>query len=74
MPQVVYKMPYEPYYVASKRVPRYSGEFAGYGNDKTGQCYEIFMSGMAFIVLPEAFVFHIPHKVIVEAEIFTYLR
>ena len=34
--KVNYHMPYEPYYVADKGVPRYSNEFSGYGNDKTG--------------------------------------
>ena len=34
--QVTYRMPYEPYYVANKRIPRYDVSFLGYGNDKTG--------------------------------------
>ncbi len=43
-------MPYEPYYVANKRVPRYDASFLGYGNDKTGQCYELWRAGIAYKV------------------------
>ena len=43
-------MPYEPYYLANKRVPRYDTSFLGYGNDKTGQCYELWRAGIAYKV------------------------
>jgi|LauGreDrversion2_3_1035106.scaffolds.fasta_scaffold1287354_1 hypothetical protein len=39
-------MPYEPYYVANKRIPRYNVTFLGYGNDKTEQCYEVWRAGI----------------------------
>lgn len=59
--EVQYRMPYEPYYVASKRLPRYDASFVGYGNDKTEQCLELFVAKVKFKVLPEAFVFHVTH-------------
>ena len=37
--EVQYRMPYEPCFVANKRVPRYDTGFLGYGNsDKEEQC------------------------------------
>ena len=59
--EVRFRMPYEPYYLANKRVPRYDAAFLGYGNDKTGQCYEVSRAGFKFKVLPFAFVFHMDH-------------
>ena len=56
-----YSMPYEPYFVTNKRVPRYDPTFVGYGNDKTGQCYEVAAAGMKYLVLPQSFVFHVDH-------------
>jgi hypothetical protein len=58
---VRYQMPYEPYYVANKRIPRYNATFVGYGNDKTSQCYELWRAGFRYVVLPYAFVFHMDH-------------
>jgi len=58
---VQYRMPYEPYYVANKRIPRYDVNFLGYGNDKTGQCYEVWKAGIKYKVLHFAFVFHMDH-------------
>jgi hypothetical protein len=59
--EVRYQMPYEPYFVANKSVPRYDTRFVGYGNDKTGQCLEVHAAGMRYRVLPRAFVFHVSH-------------
>lgn len=58
---VAYRLPYEPYFCADKRAPRYSNEFAGYGNDKTGHVFEIARSGYEFMVLPGAFLMHVDH-------------
>ena len=58
---VQYHMPYEPYFVTNKRVPRYDTGFLGYGNDKTEHCREIFVAKMKYKVLPDAFVFHMAH-------------
>ena len=57
--EVQYRMPYEPYFVTNKRVPRYDAGFLGYGNDKTEHCREIFAAKMKYLVLPDAFVFHV---------------
>ena len=59
--EVQYRMPYEPYFVTNKRVPRYDAGFLGYGNDKTEHCREIFAAKIKYMVLPEAFVFHMNH-------------
>uniref|UniRef100_A0A7S4PPK2 Glycosyltransferase family 18 catalytic domain-containing protein n=1 Tax=Guillardia theta TaxID=55529 RepID=A0A7S4PPK2_GUITH len=59
--EIQYRMPYEPYYVANKRIPRYESAFVGYGNDKTGQCYEVWRSRMKYKILPDCFVFHMDH-------------
>mmetsp|Transcript_27576 Transcript_27576/g.65702 ORF Transcript_27576/g.65702 Transcript_27576/m.65702 type:complete len:566 (+) Transcript_27576:91-1788(+) len=59
--EVKYHMPFEPYFVAQKGVVRYDVNFLGYGNDKTEHCYEVWKSGMKYIVLPFAFVFHQDH-------------
>ena len=56
-----YRMPYEPYFVTNKRVPRYDTSFVGYGNDKTQHCREIYAARMKFLVLPSAFLFHVSH-------------
>ena len=59
--RVQYSMPYEPYFVTNKRVPRYDTGFLGYGNDKTEHCLEVYKARMEFLVLPESFVFHVEH-------------
>ena len=59
--EVQYSMPYEPYFVTNKRVPRYDTRFLGYGNDKTEHCREIFTAKIKYKVLPDAFVFHVQH-------------
>jgi hypothetical protein len=59
--EVQYSMPYEPYFVTNKRVPRYDTRFLGYGNDKTEHCREIFAAKIKYKVLPDAFVFHVQH-------------
>jgi hypothetical protein len=59
----VYGFPWEPYYIADKTdLPRYDARFAGYGNDKAVQTYEMSFRGFKFLVLPDSFVIHIEHE------------
>ena len=59
----VYEFPWEPYFIADKTdLPRYDARFAGYGNDKAVQTYEMSLRGFKFLVLPESFVIHIEHE------------
>jgi hypothetical protein len=59
----VYEFPWEPYFIADKAdLPRYDARFAGYGNDKAVQSYEMSLRGFKFLVLPDSFVIHIEHE------------
>jgi hypothetical protein len=59
----VYGFPWEPYYIADKTdLPRYDARFAGYGNDKAVQTYEMSLRGFKFLVMPDSFVIHIEHE------------
>jgi hypothetical protein len=59
----VYSFPWEPYFIADKSdLPRYDARFAGYGNDKAVQTYEMSWRGFKFLVMPDSFVIHIEHE------------
>ena len=59
----VYSFPWEPYYIADKSdLPRYDARFAGYGNDKAVQTYEMSWRKFRFLVIPDSFVIHIEHE------------
>lgn len=53
-----YEFFYEPFYVASKAVPRYDERFVGYGFTRNTQVYETHLAGFEFWVLDEAFAVH----------------
>ncbi len=53
---------YEPYIVVAHGVTRYSEKFAGYGRDKVSQIEELHAQRFSFVVLPNDFVIHYPHK------------
>ena len=58
-----FSFPWEPYFIADKSdLPRYDARFAGYGNDKAIQTYEMSWRGFKFLVMPDAFVIHIEHE------------
>jgi hypothetical protein len=50
---------YNPFFVANKRVPRYNTDFMEFG-DIFQHGYEISAAGVLFLVLPDAFVVHVP--------------
>ena len=59
----VYSFPWEPYFIADKSdLPRYDARFAGYGNDKAVQSYEMSWRKFQFLVIPDSFVIHIEHE------------
>lgn len=59
----VYAFPWEPYFIADKsNLPRYDARFAGYGNDKAVQSYEMSWRKFKFLVMPDSFVIHIEHE------------
>jgi len=59
----VFEFPWEPYYIADKStLPRYDARFAGYGNDKAVQTYEMSWRKFKFLVMPDSFVIHIEHE------------
>jgi hypothetical protein len=58
----LYSFPFEPYLIVDKTdLPRYDARFAGYGNDKAVQTYEMNWRGFKFLVMPDSFVIHIEH-------------
>lgn len=56
---------YEPYIVLqnSKTVPLYDERFSGYGMNKVTHITELFAANYSFVVLPDIWVLHLPHKI-----------
>lgn len=52
---------FEPYIVVKKDCPRYDTRFIGFGWNKVSQIMEVDAQGYEFIVLPNAFIIHMPH-------------
>ncbi|XP_064483284.1 beta-1,4-glucuronyltransferase 1-like [Ornithodoros turicata] len=53
-----YEFFYEPFYVASKDIPRHDERFVGYGFTRNTQVYEMYLAGFEFWVLDNAFAVH----------------
>ena len=53
---------YEPYVVVKSDVVRYDERFVGYGWNKVSQLTELKAQGYEFVVVPDGFVIHSPHK------------
>ena len=53
---------YEPYVVLSRPFPRYDTRFVGFGWNKVSHIMELHHAGYEFVVLPDAFVIHMPHS------------
>ncbi|KAK4319840.1 hypothetical protein Pmani_009257 [Petrolisthes manimaculis] len=60
-----YKVPweqdFEPYIVVRKDVPEYDTRFVGFGWNKVSHIMELHVMGFEFVVLPNAFIVHMPH-------------
>lgn len=52
---------FEPYIVVSSNVTRYNTQFVGFGWNKVSHIMELNAEGYEFIVLPDAFIVHMPH-------------
>lgn len=60
--QVQWEPDYEPYVVVRKNiVPEYDNRFVGFGWNKVSHIMELEAQGYSFIVLPNAFIIHMPH-------------
>ena len=52
---------FEPYVVVNRNVTRYNEKFVGYGWNKVSHIMELHAQGYEFMVLPQAFMIHMPH-------------
>ena len=52
---------FEPYVVVNRNVTRYDEKFVGYGLNKVSHIMELHAQGYEFMVLPQAFMIHMPH-------------
>lgn len=60
--RVQWEPDYEPYIVVRKNtVPEYDTRFVGFGWNKVSHIMELEAQGYSFIVLPNAFIIHMPH-------------
>ncbi|XP_015766293.1 PREDICTED: glycosyltransferase-like protein LARGE1 [Acropora digitifera] len=53
---------FEPYVVVRRNVTRYDKRFVGFGWNKVSHIMELQAQGYEFVVLPSAFVVHMPHS------------
>ncbi|MCL4113662.1 UNVERIFIED_CONTAM: hypothetical protein GTU68_067369 [Idotea baltica] len=58
---VEWKQDFEPYIVVKKDVPAYDTRFVGFGWNKMSHIMELHVIGYEFVVLPNAFIVHMPH-------------
>ncbi|XP_077292472.1 xylosyl- and glucuronyltransferase LARGE2s-like [Arctopsyche grandis] len=59
--QIEWQPDYEPYIVAHNSIPSYDPRFTGFGWNKVSHVMEMYAQGYTFIVLPSAFIVHMPH-------------
>uniref|UniRef100_A0A023F5B6 Putative large catalytic domain has closest similarity to gt8 glycosyltransfer n=1 Tax=Triatoma infestans TaxID=30076 RepID=A0A023F5B6_TRIIF len=60
--KVQWEPDYEPYIVVRKSfVPEYDTRFVGFGWNKVSHVMELEAQGYTFVVLPNAFIIHMPH-------------
>lgn len=52
---------FEPYIVVKRDVPEYDKRFVGFGWNKVSHIMELHAQGYEFVVLPNAFIVHMPH-------------
>ncbi|KAG7157100.1 Beta-1-4-glucuronyltransferase 1-like 4 [Homarus americanus] len=56
--EVLWQDPWEPFYIASTKVPLYDERFRQYGFNRISQVCELHVAGYRFLVLDSAFVIH----------------
>ncbi|XP_077994436.1 xylosyl- and glucuronyltransferase LARGE2s-like [Glandiceps talaboti] len=59
--KVLWEADFEPYVVVKKDCPQYDTRFVGFGWNKVAHIMELDAQGYEFIVLPNAFMIHMPH-------------
>ena len=52
---------FEPYFIVSRNVSKYDERFVGFGWNKVSHVMELAAQGYELVVLPEAFMVHMPH-------------
>ncbi|XP_074660287.1 xylosyl- and glucuronyltransferase LARGE1-like isoform X2 [Tubulanus polymorphus] len=58
---VAWQPDFEPYVIVPKDVPLYDQRFVGFGWNKVSHIVELDAKGYEFVVLPNAFIIHMPH-------------
>jgi len=59
--RVGWEQDFEPYVVVKKGIPSYDQRFLGFGWNKVSHIMELDVLGYEFVVLPNAFIIHMPH-------------
>ncbi|XP_023231046.1 LARGE xylosyl- and glucuronyltransferase 1-like [Centruroides sculpturatus] len=59
--RVQWEPDFEPYIVVRRDIPEYDRRFVGFGWNKVSHVMELYAQGYEFIVLPNAFIVHMPH-------------
>lgn len=59
--KITWEPDFEPYIVVHKDIPKYDTRFVGFGWNKVSHIMELHAQGYEFIVLPSAFIIHMPH-------------
>lgn len=58
---VKWERDYEPYIVVKKGIPLFDQRFVGFGWNKVSHAILLDLLGYKFVVLPDAFIIHMPH-------------
>lgn len=59
--KIKWESDFEPYVVVHRDVVRYDTRFVGFGWNKVSHIMELYAQNYEFIVLPNAFIIHMPH-------------
>ncbi|KAL8614336.1 Xylosyl- and glucuronyltransferase LARGE2s [Nucella lapillus] len=59
--KVAWEHDFEPYVVVHRDIPRFDQRFLGFGWNKVSHIMELDAQGYEFVVLPNAFIIHMPH-------------
>ena len=59
--KVQWEQDFEPYILVRKDIPEYDTRFVGFGWNKVSHTMELHVMGYEFVVLPNAFIVHMPH-------------
>lgn len=59
--RIKWALDFEPYVVLQRPFPAYDTRFVGFGWNKVSHIMELHHAGYEFVVLPDAFIIHLPH-------------